>query len=342
MKKNTISIKTIASDLNISTTTVSFVLNGKAREKHISNELEQKVLDYAKEVNYRPNPIAQSLRTGKSNTLVLMVEDISNSFFSRLARVIEDIAYRKGYKVIFCSHENDDKKCEELIHYFRFRMVDGFIIVPSAGIRETIEELIEDNVPVVLVDRYFDNFPCNIVVIDNREAAYTATNHLIKNGFQHIAFVTVDLKQTQMLERLQGYEEAIEEAGCEPIVFSLPFDMTSTPQGKNMIYNFVSKNPQIDAIFFATNYLTQSGLEVFNSKDPSFFGKVGIVAFDDNDFFKIYNPSITAVAQPLEDIGIELMRLMISLLKRKNVKEGSRKVVLKADFIVRNSSTHVI
>lgn len=341
MKKNTISIKTIAADLNISTTTVSFVLNGKAREKHISNELAQKVLDYAEKVNYRPNPIAQSLRTGKSNTLVLMVEDISNSFFAKLAREIEEIAYKKGYKVIFCSHENDDKKVEELIQYFKFRMVDGFIIVPSGGVRHTVEQMIEDNIPLVLVDRYFENLSCNIVVIDNKEASYAATRHLIENGFQKPAFITVDLDQTQMKERLQGYEDAMKEAGLEPLVLSLPFGVASTAQGKNFIYSFVMKNPSIDSLFFATNYLTLSGLEIFNIKDPLLLKKLGLIAFDDNEFFKIYNPSITAVAQPLADIGTELMRLMISLLKRKNVKEGSRKVVLKAELMIRASSSPI-
>ncbi len=339
MKKKSISIKTIASDLNISTTTVSFVLNGKASEKHISNELTQKVLDYAEKVNYKPNPVAQSLRTGKSNTLVLMVEDISNSFFAKLARIIEEIAYKKGYKVIFCSHENDDKKFEDLIDYFRFRMIDGFIIVPSPGIRGKIEQLIEDNIPVVLVDRYFENMACNTVVIDNKEAAHAATRHLIDNGFKNPAFITVDMEQTQMQERLQGYEDAIKEADLKSLVLRIPFEIARETPGKNLIYNFISKNPEVDSIFFATNYLTQSGLEIFNVKAPLVIRKLGLVAFDDNEYFKIYNPSITAVAQPLLDIGTETMRLMISLLKRKDVKEGARKVVLKAELVVRNSSS---
>ena len=341
MKKNTISIKTIAADLGISTTTVSFVLNGKAQEKHISNELAKKVLDYAQEVNYHPNPIAQSLRTGKSNTLVLMVEDISNNFFAKLARIIEDIAYKKGYKVIFCSHENDDKKFEELIGYFKFRLVDGFIIVPSTGGQNAVNQLIEDNLPVVLVDRYFEDFHCNTVVIDNKEAAQTATHHLIENGHKNIAFITVDMDQTQMQERLEGYENAIKNAGLESFILKIPFENATTVQGKSLIYNFVSKNTKIDAVFFATNYLTQSGLEIFNSKDPQIINKISLVAFDDNDFFKIYNPTITAVSQPLLDIGTEVMRLMTSLLKRKNVKEGSRKIVLKAELVIRNSSNLV-
>lgn len=342
MKSKSISMKTIASDLGISTTTVSFVLNGKAREKHISDELTQKVEDYAKKVNYKPNPIAQSLRTGKSNTLALMVEDISNDFFAKLARIIEEVAYDKGYKVVFCSHENNDKKFEELINYFRFRLVDGFIIVPSPGVRNTVERLIEENVPVVLVDRYFENLACNAVVIDNKEAAKTAGKHLIEAGFKNIAFITVNMQQTQMNDRLQGYEEAIAEAGLRRLILRIPFEAAREIQGKRLIYEFVANHPEIDAIFFSTNYLTQSGLEIFNIKDPDFISRIGLVAFDDNNFFKICNPSITAVAQPLQDIGSETMRLMAALLKRKNVKEASRKVVLSADLVVRQSSSYIL
>ena len=338
MKKKTISIKTIAADLGVSTTTVSFVLNGKAREKHISEQMAKRVVEYADKVNYKPNPIAQSLRTGKSNSLVLMVEDISNSFFATLAKIVEDIAYKKGYKVIFCSHENDDKKFEELIDYFTYRMVDGFIIIPSKGVRHKIEQLVEENIPVVLVDRFFDNIPCNIVVVDNKEASYTATHHLIENGYKNIAFITVDLEQSQMIDRLHGYQAATAEINLEPLVLNVPFEKATLPLGKNMIYDFVEENPATDAIFFATNYLTQSALEIFNERKPSIVNNMGLVAFDDNEFFKIYHPSITAVAQPLTDMGTELMRIMVSLLKRKDVKEGVKKVILKAKLNVRNSS----
>ncbi|MHA6728352.1 LacI family DNA-binding transcriptional regulator [Chryseobacterium sp. A301] len=338
MKKQGISIKTMASDLNISTTTVSFVLNGKAKEKHISPELTKKVLDYAKKVNYKPNLIAQSLRTGKSHTLVLIVEDISNNFFARLARIIEDIAYSKGYKVIFCSHENNDQKFAELIEYFKFRMMDGYIIVPPAGSREAIEELSEQNVPIVLVDRLYENIQSNAVVIDNRQAAYSATKHLLNNGYKSTAFVTVDLEQTQMLDRLQGYEDAMEEKGLSPLVLNLPFAQAREQKGKNLIDSFMVKNSKIDSLFFATNYLTQSGLETPRIKNKLFARELGVVAFDDNDFFRIYHPSITAVAQPLQEIGAETMRLMLGALKRKNVQLGARKVILNAELMERESS----
>jgi len=128
MKNKAVSMQNIADQLKISISTVSFVLNGKAKEKHISAALTQKVLAYAKSVNYRPNKIAQSLRTGKSNLLVFMVEDISDGYFSKLASAFEGLAYNEGYKVIFCSNENNDDKAMELINFFCHWQADGFII----------------------------------------------------------------------------------------------------------------------------------------------------------------------------------------------------------------------
>lgn len=339
MKKKAVSIKTIAANLNISVTTVSFVLNGKAKEKHISKLLTQKVLDYAKEVNYKPNQIAQSLRTGKSNLLVFMVEDISNSFFSQLARIIEDIAYEKGYKVIFCSNENDDEKSNELISLFKFRQVDGFIIVPSPGIKNTIQELIDDNIPVVLLDRYFAGLECNSVVIDNEEAAFTATNHLIQNGFKNIGFITTDSDQTQMQDRLSGYEKAVDERSFNKYILKIPYNETNNGKSKLSIKKFIDQYKKLDAVFFATNYLTQSGLEVFKENGPHLIHKLGIITFDDNELFKIYNPSITAISQPLTEISNELMKLLLPLLKHKEAKEENVKnILLQTELKIRDSS----
>lgn len=338
MKKKQVSIKTIASALNISVTTVSFVLNGKAKEKHISKELTKKILDYVKEINYRPNQIAQSLRTGKSKILVFMVEDISNSFFAKLARIIEDIAYEKGYKVIFCSNENDDEKSLDLINLFNFRQVDGFIIVPSPGIKSTVESLIEENIPVVLLDRYFPGLESNTVIIDNEEAAFTATTHLIDNKYSNIAFITTDTTQTQMLDRLTGYERAVKEHNLTPSILSIPFNQTGKEEGKELIKEFIKNAVALDAVFFSTNYLTLSGLEVFKEDNPDIMNSLGIVTFDDNELFKIFNPTITAVSQPLWEIGTELMQMMLNLLKKKDVKDSPEKIVLKTELKVRESS----
>lgn len=338
MKKKPVSIRNIADELKISVTTVSFVLNGKAKEKHISKELTKKVLDYAKLINYRPNQIAQSLRTGKSKILVFMMEDISNNFFSKLARIFEDIAYDKGYKVIFCSNENDDEKSNELITLFNFRQVDGFIIVPSPGIKDTIENLINDNIPVILLDRFFEGLDCNSVVIDNEQASFDATLHLIQNKFKNIGFITTASDQTQMLGRLSGYDKAVSQNNLKSITLQIPYSEVNKGKSKEYIKSFLDQNPDLDAVFFATNYLAQSGLEVFKGKNPKLINEIGIIAFDDNDMFKIYDPAITSVYQPLNEISTALMDVMLPLLKKKEVAETTHQIVLKTELIIRESS----
>ncbi|HEU4790745.1 MAG TPA: LacI family DNA-binding transcriptional regulator [Flavobacterium sp.] len=338
MKKKPVSIRDIAEELKTSVTTVSFVLNGKAKEKHISKELTKKVLDYAKLINYRPNQIAQSLRTGKSKILVFMVEDISNNFFSKLARIFEDIAYDKGYKVIFCSNDNDDEKSNELINLFNFRQVDGFIIVPSPGIKDTVENLINDNIPVILLDRFFEGLDCNSVVIDNEQASFDATLHLIDNKFKNIGFITTASDQTQMQGRLSGYEKAVNENGLKSNTLQIPYNEIYKGKGKEYVKNFLDQHADLDAVFFATNYLAQSGLEVFKENNPRLIYDLGIIAFDDNDMFKIYDPTITSVSQPLVEISTTLMEIMLSLLKKKDVTEIPHKIMLKTELIIRESS----
>ncbi|MHC0443474.1 LacI family DNA-binding transcriptional regulator [Flavobacterium sp. 3-210] len=338
MKNKPITIRNIANELKISITTVSFVLNGKSKEKHISKELTKKVLDYAKLVNYKPNQIAQSLRTGKSKILVFMVEDISNSFFCKLTRIFEDMISKEGYRVLFCSNDNNDEKSRELIELFNHRQVDGFIIVPSPGLQVTIENLIKQNIPVVLLDRFFDELDCNAVTTNNKQATYDATLHLIKNQFKNIAFITTMSNQTQMMDRLSGYKKAVSDFGLKANTQFISYH--EMQNGKQHIKQFLIENPEIDAVFFATNYLAQIGLEAFKEYDNSLIDRIGIISFDDHEMFRLLPVSISCVSQPLEKICSKLMEIMLQLLKNKDVSESTNKCILKSELIIRESSTN--
>lgn len=337
MKKKP-SLKDIAKELKVSVTTVSFVLNGKGKEKKISDEVIKKVINYTDSINYRPNQVAQSLRTGKTNILVFMVEDISNYFFSKIARIIEDIAYDKGYKVLFCSNENEDERSKELIQLFSERQVDGFIISPSPGIEEDIRSLVENKIPVVLFDRYFESLDVSHVIIDNEDAAAKATNHLIENDFKNIGFITIESSQNQMTNREKGYVESMKGAGLDPSILKIPFESIHKEETKLEIRKFIMDGKKLDSVFFSTNYLTRTALEVIKDVDQSLLETLGIVTFDDNELFRINTPTITAVAQPLEKLGESLMDIMLNILNSKNRKPGTSKIILDASLIIRNSS----
>lgn len=339
MKKK-ILISDIARQLGISITTVSFILNGKSKEKRISEHLTKKVLKLVEEVGYRPNQLAQSLRTGKTKTIGLMVESISNTFFSNVARLIEENAYKRGYKIMYCSTENNPVKTRELIRMFRDKHVDGYIITPPEGIEENIQTLINDRFPVVLFDRYFPSIQTNYVIVDNFEGTYRAIQHFMQHGEEHIAFITLESGQTQMKDRLSGYRKAMKEQDKEEHVLKIPYDH-DPEQMILCIVSFLQENRDLDAIFFATNYLAIRGLEAMDRLNLSIPSDIRVVSYDDHDLFRLYKPSITAVAQPIEEISEQVINTLLHHLDREDKNPPKDQLILSTHLIVRESSVRV-
>ncbi|PXX29050.1 LacI family DNA-binding transcriptional regulator [Arenibacter sp. ARW7G5Y1] len=317
MKKKRYSIKDIAQELKVSRTTISFILNGKAKEKRISEALTKRVLEYVEKVGYQPHSIARSLRTGKSRVLVVMVEDI----YSKLARIIEDVAYKKGYRVLFCSNDNDDKKSRALLKLFRDRQVDGYIIVPSPGVEKEIRAMDQEGVPVVLFDRYFPALKVSAVLAANKQATYAATKHLITNGFTKIIFLTIDSLQTQMMARKKGYCLALEEHGLEPIIVEIPTNVKNSLAQKDILMQLMKKTNDFDAMFFGTNYLAVSALELMKEEFPSYLNSKGFFTFDDSILFKLFSPSISAISQPLKKFGELLMEMIVDKIESPQVDD---------------------
>lgn len=330
MKKK-ILISDIAKDLGISVTTVSFILNGKAKEKRISEGLTKRVLDYVKKVGYKPNELAKSLRTGKTKIIGLVIEDISNPFFANIARFIETKAYSRGYRIIYCSTDNDIERTIELVQLFRDRHVDGYIITPSEGIAETIQSLLNSQLPLVLFDRYLPNLETSYVVSDNAKGAYDATAHLAEQGYKRIALVTLYSAQTQMRDRMNGYMRAIDTYKLQPYVKKVNVDHDEQAAFQDFRSFLTEQQP--DAIFFATNYLAISGLKAIKELDVPM---PAVASYDDHTLFKLFSPTITAVSQPIEAIADELINILLNQLDGKD--RETRQVVLPSTLIVRESS----
>lgn len=338
MKKEKVSIKDIATKLNISKTTVSFILNGKAKEKRISDKLVEKVLKFVKEVGYQPNQLAQSLRTGKTKILGLMVEDISNPFFSSVAKHIESRAHQHGYKIIYCSTENDSNRAKDFLKMFHNLGVDGYILTPPEGIAQDVQWLISQGENVILFDRNFDEVAVDFVMVDNEASTYNGTSHLIAQGFKNIAFITLASKQPQMLARLKGYEKALQEHKLPSLSFPLAFK-NNHREFLTEITSILKENTLIDAVLFGTNYLGVSGLEAVASLRLKIPNDLAVVSFDDNDLFRITKPTITAISQPLEKISETIITILIEKMTSSEKKSNAvQKHFLPTELIVRNSS----
>jgi LacI family transcriptional regulator len=312
MKKK-ITIKDIAKAANVSVTTVSFVLNGKGEKMGISTEVIKKVLKITEEMKFRLNMIASSLRTGKTRSIGLIVEDISNQFFSDLARVIESEAIGLNYRVFYCSTGGDDERAVELVNSLLQANVDGFIIVPTKNMQPTIERLIELQCPVVLIDRYFEGQEVSHVVLDNYDGAQTATRHLLEKGFKKIAFVTNSSQLIQMQLRKDGYADVLKEVGLfdEARILDLDYQITEEERIAK-ISDFLSTTTEIDAILFSANYLLLAGLQSLRKLGLKIPNDKAVISFDDHDSFRLHSPSITVLSQPIEDIAKKTVKLLMT------------------------------
>jgi len=331
------SIHDVAKELNLSATTVSFVINGKAKEKRISDDVKEKVLAYVKETGYQANMVAKSLRTGKTKIIGMLVEDISDPFFSSVARVVEENAYKLGYKIFNSSTENETIRARDLIKVFRERQVDGYIIAPPPGIEDEIQQLVEDNFPIVLFDRYFPELPTHNIVVDNAGGAYYAMKHFIENGYKQTGFVTLESEQVQMKERLHGYMQAINENGFKESLLKIPY-RTPHAASAEKIKLFLKKNTGLDSILFATNYLAIAGLEALKEMNLKIPGDIAVIGFDDNTHFSLFSPSVTAVAQPVEEMSQKLMEQLMQCIKDENRKTKNITIRLPTKLVIRESS----
>ncbi|WP_316831219.1 LacI family DNA-binding transcriptional regulator [Pedobacter aquatilis] len=331
-----LSIKDIAVKANVSITTVSFIINGKAKEKSISEAVIEKVQKIIDESGYKPNQIARSLRTGNSNIIGLVVEDISNSFFAKIARLIEDKAYKKGYKIIYSSTENSVEKAQELINMFKSRKVDAYIISPIKGLEEDIQMLLSDNKPVILFDRNLPGLSTNYVGANHFTASYQSIENFIEQGKKKIALVTTDIDVEQITERFEGYKKALQDYGLpynEDLVLKIHFN-----QGEEATISQIKtlfQSQEIDAVLFATNYLAISGLKVLKEIKKKIGADFSVIAYDDHEAFELHTPGISTVQQPLEEIAENVIKLILSQLSSKS-KLPNQQVIIPAKLIIRD------
>ncbi|MDO7854106.1 LacI family DNA-binding transcriptional regulator [Hymenobacter convexus] len=338
VKKRTL-ISDIASHLEVSIATVSLVLNGKAKQSRISDAVAARVLAYVKEVGYKPNQLAKSLRTGKTHVIGLVVEDIANPFFATVAALIERQAFERGYRIIYCSTNNDPARARELITMFQERHVDGYIVVPAEGVEGQLAEILREQTPMVLFDRYLPQQPTNHVVVDGAQGTHAAARHLLEQGFSNIAFVTTSSEQTQMQARLAGYRRAMQE-------HQLPETVKQVAVGQEPeaviaeIRAFIHAHRQCDAIIFSTNYLSIYGLEAIGQLGLRIPDDLALVSYDDHDLFRLYTPAITVIAQPVEAIAKNVIDILLEELK--NCSDGAprplQQLMLPPTLVVRQSS----
>ncbi|MET0243033.1 MAG: substrate-binding domain-containing protein, partial [Flavitalea sp.] len=299
MQKKT-SLKDIAAKVGVSTALVSYVLNNK-KEGRIRKEVAQKIKDIAAKLNYRPNQIARSLKTNQTNTIGLILADISNPFSSGLARVIEDEANSHGYTVIFGSSDEKSVKSSKLIETLLNRQVDGLIISPPAGSEAQILNLKKQKVPFVLLDRYFPDIPTNHVSLNNYAASFEAVQHFIEIGRKRIALINYETSLFNLNERETGYKAALKQAGIEPDPKWMQRVSITNDQAEieAAVERVLEEPGKADAILFGSNRIAAGALKYINSLQLKVPEDLCLIGFDETEIFDFFHAPLSYVKQPV-------------------------------------------
>jgi LacI family transcriptional regulator len=339
MKFDTVTIKDIAKALNLSTSTVSRALRGSYE---ISADTKKLVSEYAEKINYRPNPIALSLKERRSRAIGVVVSEIANNYFSQAINGIESIAYNRGYHVIITqSHESQEREAVNVQH-LASRGVDGLLVSLSSESSDIsyLKDLHEKGLPVVFFDRISHEIDTHKVVANNRMGAFHATEHLIYQGFKKIAHVTSSQHLSITGERLQGYREALEKHKIpfnEGLVKYCPHGGMIADEVEDALTSLFKAKTKPDAIFAAGDRLTTTCFAQLKRMKQKKYD-VGFTGFTNTQVGDLFSPPLTVIRQPAFEIGQAATELLFQIIESKRPLAEFETRMLETQLIIRDSS----
>jgi LacI family transcriptional regulator len=332
-----IGLKDVANHTGLSMSTVSRSLSHKS---YVKEDTRKKVLEAVRLLNYLPNQMAQSLKMGRSNTLALMIPSIQNMIFPDITRGVEDTARKKGFTLILCNTDESTEIEKNYINMLRPRLIDGFIIASMTSNAAHLMRLRDDNFPMVLALRAY-NEEIDAVVIDNKKAAYTGTKYLIERGHKKIALALGNTELPLYADRFAGYRQALED-------FGIPFDESLVLREQYGINSFYSltramlENGTIPDAIFATN--DSRAIIIMRALYDSGYSipdDISVMGFDNVDMAAMVEPPLTTIAQPLYEIGVlaaEKLIYQIQYKEKHGVLDKPVIDVVDTSLIVRKST----
>ncbi|MGE7767313.1 LacI family DNA-binding transcriptional regulator [Peribacillus sp. NPDC096540] len=327
----------IAKKANVSPMTVSRVINNKG---NISEKTREKVEAVIKELNYIPNSAAQSLNIKKTKLLSLIITDITNPFFTKVARGAADKANQMGYQLILCNTDENYEKESEYINALISKRVDGVIIAPTGDqSTKNLKKLIKNRIPFTLIDRKIEDVSCDRVLGDNYEGTKLLLQHLIDYGHKRIAMVHGPLTISTSKERYQAYIETlkINDLNIEP-AFLVETHYKQEKQW-NGIAHLVNVSPadRPTAIFAANNFIAIKIIKSLREKKIKVPEDIAVVCFDDLELFSDFDPFLTVSSQPAYDFGYLGTQLVIERVDEVGPADY-RTINLKPELVIRKSS----
>ena len=341
-----VTLKQIAEHLNISVTTVSKALKDYP---DVSKKTKGLVKELAKTLNYKPNAFAVNLRTKESKTIGLIVPAIVHHFFSNVIKGIVSQAEKKGYLVIILqsneSYELEKKQIDLLLSH----RVDGILIslANETANFNHLNEIIEQEKPLVMFDKIAKIVKCSKVIINDRQAAYTATKHLIDTGCKRIAHFRGALLPQNSIDRFLGYKKALLDNNLpyDPsLVYLCECGDMSFEEGKKNAQQLLKDHNDVDGIFINTDLVAIGAMTEFNKQGIKIPEDISIVGFSNWFMSSVISPTLTTIDQPGYQMGKTAFKQLYKEIKqmKKNKKVVYKEIVLKTDLVKRESTKEVL
>jgi LacI family transcriptional regulator, repressor for deo operon, udp, cdd, tsx, nupC, and nupG len=325
------SIKDVAKLANVSTATVSRVLRNAG---NVTEETKRRVLEAIEALNYQPNVLGRYLRRMETETVLVIVPDITNPFFSKVLRGIEAVALERGYQVLLGDTQNDVQLEEQYLNVLPQKQVDGMIFLTARTRKELMEEM-SRQFPIVLACEYLEGTDIPTVSIDNISSARKATEHLIGLGHRRIAHLTGPMDVILSRDRLRGYYQALAQHDIDVDAALVQEGDFSFESGYNVTLKLLALEKPPTAIFAANDAMAIGAIKAVRHRGGRVPEDVAVVGFDDIQMASIFEPGVTTIAQPMFDIGKQAMKLLLQLIDGEEVDR--RQFVLPDRLVIRES-----
>jgi len=329
-----ITLRDVATYAGVSVTTVSNVVRGWP---YITTETRQKVQQAILELGYSPHPIAQGLRSGRTQTIGFVVPDLANPHFASLVSTVEDVAYEHGYSVlVFNTHENERREAEG-VRRLTNGWGDGIVVVQTRNALQTGNLLQSVTIPVVAIDRVLNSYTGAFCNVDNLELTRLAMQHLYDLGHRRIAHLAGPHYALSAQARMDGYQCFVHEAGLEYMEYRPGNrELCSEDEGYYDMRHLLDEHERPTAVIDSNDRMAIGAIHAIQEYTLSVPNDISVVGADDIEVSKYINPPLTTVRQPLEEmarIGVELLLQLI-----QNANHDRMHISLKPTLIVRAST----
>lgn len=326
-------IHDVAKRAGVAPITVSRVINDSG---YVSDQVREKVNAAIEELGYVPNILARSLKSKRTNTLALVFTDITNPFFTLLARGVEDTSSDANFNVIFCNTDESQEKEDNYIQLLLQKQVDGILLVPASSNSKSIAVIQEQKTPLVILDRRVSSDQVDTVRGDSEGGAYQLTKHLIDLGHKRIAMLSGPHCVSTAVDRYLGYKRAMEENGLGDYI-QYYFGSFSPDGGRELTRKVLSEDPKPTAIFAGNNLIAIGVLSVLRNAGIKVPDDIALVSFDDIPENLTLFPFLTVVTQPSYEMGKRATELLISRIK-KDSEPKNQEIIFPVEFFERASS----